>query len=37
MIEDPEENGGFSVQILRNWLQEECYVFHIESTTEQQG
>lgn len=29
LIEDPDENGGFSVHILRNWLQEECYVFHV--------
>lgn len=29
LIEDPDENGGFSVHILRNWLQEECYVLHV--------
>lgn len=29
LIEDPDDNGGFSVHILRNWLQEECYIFHV--------
>lgn len=29
LVEDPDENGGFSVHIFRNWLQEECYVLHV--------
>lgn len=29
LIEDPDENAGFSVHILRNCLQEECYVLHV--------
>lgn len=33
LIEDPDENDGFSVHILRNWLQEECYVLHVVVST----
>ncbi|OTA52915.1 hypothetical protein K449DRAFT_390622 [Hypoxylon sp. EC38] len=29
LIEDPDENGGISVHIIRSWLQEECYILHI--------
>ncbi|KAH6646236.1 hypothetical protein BKA67DRAFT_541212 [Truncatella angustata] len=29
LIEDPDENGNISLHILRNWLQEECYILHI--------
>lgn len=29
LVEDPDENGGFSLHIVRNWLQEECYVLHV--------
>ncbi|GAD92962.1 hypothetical protein NFIA_059010 [Paecilomyces variotii No. 5] len=29
LIEDPDENGGISLHIIRNWLQAECYIFHI--------
>lgn len=32
LIEDPDENGGFSVHILRSWLQDECYVLHVVAT-----
>lgn len=29
LIEDPDENGNISLHIIRSWLQEECYIFHI--------
>lgn len=29
LVEDPDENGGISIHIIRNWLQEECYILHI--------
>ncbi|KAI0839950.1 hypothetical protein F5Y06DRAFT_265047 [Hypoxylon sp. FL0890] len=29
LIEDPDENGNISLHIIRNWLQEECYILHI--------
>ncbi|KAI8964183.1 hypothetical protein F5Y11DRAFT_316844 [Daldinia sp. FL1419] len=29
LVEDPDENGKISIHILRSWLSEECYVFHI--------
>ena len=29
LIEDPDENDGMSLHILRSWLQEECYILHI--------
>jgi len=29
LVEDPDENGNISLHILRNWLQEECYILHI--------
>lgn len=29
LVEDPDMNGNISLHILRNWLQEECYVLHI--------
>ncbi|KAL1851731.1 hypothetical protein Daus18300_012416 [Diaporthe australafricana] len=27
-VEDPDENGNVSLHIIRNWLQEECYILH---------
>lgn len=29
LVEDPDESGGISIHIIRNWLQEECYILHI--------
>lgn len=29
LVEDPDPSGGFSVHIIRNWLQMDCYVLHI--------
>lgn len=29
LIEDPDEKGNISIHIIRNWLQEECYILHI--------
>ncbi|KAG6368639.1 hypothetical protein INS49_002852 [Diaporthe citri] len=29
LIEEPDENGNMSIHIIRNWLQEECYILHI--------
>ncbi|KAI0845881.1 hypothetical protein F5Y00DRAFT_245149 [Daldinia vernicosa] len=29
LVEDPDENGNISLHIIRNWLQEECYILHI--------
>ncbi|KAL1885398.1 hypothetical protein Plec18167_000891 [Paecilomyces lecythidis] len=29
LMEDPDENGGISLHIIRNWLQEESYILHI--------
>ncbi|OTB06238.1 hypothetical protein M426DRAFT_318984 [Hypoxylon sp. CI-4A] len=29
LVEDPDENGGLSIHIIRSWLQEECYILHI--------
>ncbi|KAI1456388.1 hypothetical protein F4805DRAFT_432683 [Annulohypoxylon moriforme] len=29
LVEDPDENGNISIHIIRNWLQEECYILHI--------
>lgn len=29
IVEDPDENGNISLHIVRNWLQEECYILHI--------
>ncbi|KAI0178759.1 hypothetical protein GGR52DRAFT_533319 [Hypoxylon sp. FL1284] len=29
LIEDPDENGNMSLHIVRNWLQEECYILHV--------
>ncbi len=29
LIEDPDENDNISIHIIRNWLQEECYILHI--------
>jgi len=29
LIEDRDENGTISLQVLRNWLQEECYILYI--------
>jgi hypothetical protein len=29
LVEDPDEDGNISVHIIRNWLQEECYILHI--------
>lgn len=29
LVEDPDKNGGMSVHIIRNWLQEEAYVLHV--------
>ena len=28
-IEDPDEYDNIYVHIIRNWLQEECYILHI--------
>jgi hypothetical protein len=29
LVEDPDEDGNLSLHIIRNWLQEECYVLHV--------
>jgi len=29
LVEDPDESGNISIHIIRSWLQEDCYVFHI--------
>jgi len=29
LIENPDESGNISNHIIRNWLQEECYIIHI--------
>lgn len=29
LVEDPDKNGGMSVHIVRNWLQEEAYILHV--------
>ncbi|ESZ97770.1 hypothetical protein SBOR_1852 [Sclerotinia borealis F-4128] len=29
LVEDPDENGNLSLHIIRNWLQNECYILHI--------
>ncbi|VUC37966.1 unnamed protein product [Clonostachys rosea] len=29
LVEDPNEKGGTSIHIIRNWLHEECYILHI--------
>lgn len=29
LIEEPDENGNISLHIIRNWLQEDCYILHI--------
>jgi hypothetical protein len=29
LVEDPDEDGSVSIHIIRSWLQEECYIFHI--------
>ena len=29
LVEDPDENGNISLHIIRNWLQEECYILRI--------
>lgn len=29
LVEDPDENGDISLHVIRNWLQEECYILHI--------
>lgn len=31
LVEDPDEDGNISIHIIRSWLQEECYIFHIQS------
>lgn len=28
LVEDSDENGNISVHIIRNWLQEDCYILH---------
>ncbi|PQE23533.1 hypothetical protein CJF31_00006194 [Rutstroemia sp. NJR-2017a BVV2] len=29
LVEDPDENGNVSLHIIRNWLQDECYILHV--------
>lgn len=29
LVEDPDKNGGMSIHIVRNWLQEEAYILHV--------
>ncbi|GAB0138077.1 hypothetical protein EsDP_00006323 [Epichloe bromicola] len=29
LVEDPDKDGNISIHIIRNWLQEECYILHI--------
>lgn len=29
LVEDPDEQGNVSIHIIRNWLQEDCYILHI--------
>ncbi|KAH7119487.1 hypothetical protein B0J13DRAFT_569232 [Dactylonectria estremocensis] len=33
LVEDPDENGGLSIHIIRHWVQEECYILHIVPST----
>lgn len=29
LVENLDENGNISLHIIRNWVQEECYILHI--------
>lgn len=29
LVEDPDESGGISIHIIRNWLHLDCYILHI--------
>lgn len=39
LVEDPDGNGGMSIHIIRNWLQEECYILHVvpKASTDDEG